>query len=45
MRQSKQVHECPECGGLLKKTIGAKTRKKFWECLKCGVRRPVNAEA
>lgn len=43
MRQQKVKHECPECGGDLKKTIGAQSRKKFWECLKCGWRRAVQA--
>lgn len=32
MRQQKQKHECPKCGGDLKKTIGAQSRRKFWEC-------------
>ena len=45
-RQSKQVHKCPECDGVLKRTIGAATRKKYWQCVseKCGWRRPI-AEA
>lgn len=36
MRQSKAKHKCPNCGGDLKKTIGAHTRKKFWECITNG---------
>lgn len=38
-RQPKQVHLCG-CGSPMKRTIGAQSRKKFWECLnpKCGRR-------
>lgn len=47
MRQPKQVKKCPLCLGILKRTIGAATRKKFWECTneKCGWRRPCNEQA
>jgi hypothetical protein len=31
-RQQKKQHNCPKCGGPLKRTIGAQTRKKYWEC-------------
>lgn len=44
-RQPKQKHECPECGQDLKRTIGARSRKKFWECLNCGWRRRVDSGA
>lgn len=43
-RQEKVEHVCPKCGGPLKKTIGAASRKKFWECVQGGVqcfRKPV----
>lgn len=36
LQQQKRAHECPECGGPLKKTIGAMTRAKFWECINGG---------
>jgi ssDNA-binding Zn-finger/Zn-ribbon topoisomerase 1 len=32
-RQPKVEHTCPKCGGPLKRTIGARTRKKYWECV------------
>lgn len=34
MQKQKQKRECPKCGGPIKRTIGAQTRNKFWECLK-----------
>lgn len=37
MQQQKQAKSCPECGGPLKRTIGAQSRKKFWECALKGV--------
>lgn len=37
MRQQKQKHECPKCGATLKRTIGAQSREKFWECTRGGV--------
>lgn len=36
MRQPKREHDCPNCGGPLKRTIGAQTRIKFWECVNKG---------
>lgn len=36
-RQPKQVKRCPVCEGPLKRTIGAKTRRKYWECVNGGV--------
>lgn len=43
MRQQKQVHKCPECGGALKRTIATVSRIKWWNCLNanCGWRRQV----
>ncbi len=42
MRQPKAEHLCPKCNGVLKKTIGAASRQKFWECVGCGWRRLVS---
>lgn len=36
MRQQKQPRKCPVCGGPMKKTIGAQTRAKYWECVEKG---------
>ncbi len=36
-RQHKQAPPvCPGCGGLLKRIIGAQSRKKYWECVDKG---------
>jgi predicted RNA-binding Zn-ribbon protein involved in translation (DUF1610 family) len=45
MQQTKQVHLCPECGHSLKRTIGAVSRRKFWECTNCGFRKDRHASA
>ena len=37
MQQQKQPHTCPECGGPLKRTIGAWSRIKYWECATRGM--------
>jgi ssDNA-binding Zn-finger/Zn-ribbon topoisomerase 1 len=43
-RQPKTQRSCPECGGPLKRTIGAASRTKFWVCIDKGdvcFRKPV----
>jgi ssDNA-binding Zn-finger/Zn-ribbon topoisomerase 1 len=37
VQQTKQDRRCPNCGGPLKRTIGAQTRMKFWECVNKGI--------
>lgn len=38
MQKDKIKHPCPKCGGPMKKTIGAQSRRKYWVCIDNGER-------